>query len=365
MVVSIRDTDECSASRQPDSYLGLRIASIFVIMVGSMAGALFPVLARRSSVLNVPKPVFDFAKYFGSGVIIATAFIHLLDPAISALSSSCIDPAWQDYPYALALCMLSIFSIFLVELSSFRLGSEKLRRLGLDHDPHGHAAGGTHAAYGPEPSLTPSEHFDQLSPVSDPTSEQHRHHAHGHRLTSDAMTHILGVVILEFGVILHSVLIGLTLAVDEGFKVLFVVLVFHQTFEGLGLGSRLAFLPIPIESDGKDLESHSHSHKHRRLLHYFPHIAAVAYGLTTPIGIAVGLGVRTTYAPGGPTASVVSGIMDSLSAGVLIYTGLVELLAHEFLFNKEMMSASNGHLAYAIGSMLLGCALMALLGKWA
>jgi zinc transporter 1/2/3 len=42
-----------------------------------------------------------------------------------------------------------------------------------------------------------------------------------------------------------------------------------------------------------------------------------------------------------------------------------QLFAHEFLFNKEMMSASNGKLTYALGSMCLGCALMALLGKWA
>jgi len=65
------------------------------------------------------------------------------------------------------------------------------------------------------------------------------------------MAQLIGVAILEFGVILHrfvkpssiygsprevertlccSVLIGLTLAVDEGFKVLFVVVVFHRTY---------------------------------------------------------------------------------------------------------------------------------------
>jgi zinc transporter 1/2/3 len=107
------------------------------------------------------------------------------------------------------------------------------------------------------------------------------------------------------------------------------------------------------------------------------------YGVTTPIGIAAGLGIRTTYNPSTPTASIVSGTMDSLSAGILIYTGTVEvsfdhaflqtwsinvvfqLLAHEFLFNPEMLKASNSHLAYAIGCMLTGCGIMALLGNWA
>ena len=89
------------------------------------------------------------------------------------------------------------------------------------------------------------------------------------------------------------------------------------------------------------------------------------YGLCTPVGIAAGLGVRTTYNPGSTTASIVSGVLDAISAGILIYTGLVELLAHEFLFSSEMREASNGKVAYAVGCMALGIGLMALLGRWA
>jgi zinc transporter 1/2/3 len=40
-------------------------------------------------------------------------------------------------------------------------------------------------------------------------------------------------------------------------------------------------------------------------------------------------------------------------------------MAHEFLFNKEMVEGSNGKLAYAIICMLLGCGIMALIGRWA
>jgi zinc transporter 1/2/3 len=58
---------------------------------------------------------------------------------------------------------------------------------------------------------------------------------------------------------------------------------------------------------------------------YVPIVAAVVYGLSTPIGIAVGLGIRSTYNPGSTTASIVSGVLDSLSAGILIYTGLMEV----------------------------------------
>lgn len=120
-----------------------------------------------------------------------------------------------------------------------------------------------------------------------------------------------------------------------------------ETFEGLALGSRLAFMQLPPR----------HS--------YIPTAAAALYGLTTPIGIAAGLGVRTSYNPGSAEASIVSGILDATSAGILIYTGLVELLAHDFLFSREMREASNGKVLYAVGCMFAGCALMALLGRWA
>ncbi|KAJ7905981.1 ZIP-like iron-zinc transporter [Mycena leptocephala] len=345
--------DSCTAATNPNTYMPLRVASVFVVLVCATTGTLFPVLARRSKWLHVPKSVFDFAKYFGSGVIIATAFIHLLSPALDELSSPCLGPRWAEYPYALALCMLSIFAIFILELIAFRWGTAKLEKLGLRHDPHGHYTG-SHAAHGPEGTQTPPKESesgagdieDQRLGHSQQHHHQHQHHHHG-EVDDSASAQVVGIAILEFGVLLHSVLIGLTLAVDQGFKVLFVVIVFHQTFEGLGLGSRLAFIALPPR------------------FAYVPVLAAIIYGLSTPVGIAVGLALRGGYDPGSPTASIVSGVLDALSAGILIYTGLVELLAHEFLFNKEMMRSSNGRLAYALGTMLLGCGVMALLGKWA
>ncbi|KAL4252056.1 ZIP transporter family protein [Abortiporus biennis] len=386
------DALNCGSGGGSDDLFPLRVASIFIILVGALFGALFPVLAKRTRWLNskVPNEVFDFAKYFGSGVIIATAFIHLLDPAIQALGSPCLPEGWSKYPYALAISLVSIFSIFIIEIVAFRWGTAKLAALGLSHDPHGHAVGG-HTAHGPEPtkaSSSPTSPTSQLPPpIPLPGTEEKdqsvdlesgrpshssihgstltrifshggSHHAHHHlhegekhphsgAIVDSGLTQIVGVGILEFGVVLHSLLIGLTLAVDPDFKILFIVLVFHQTFEGLGVGSRLAFMDLP--------------HKYN----YVPIVGAIMYGVTTPIGIAIGLGVRTTYNPGSTTASIVSGCLDAFSAGILIYTGLVELLAHEFLFNREMINGSNAKMAYAIICMMLGCGVMALLGKWA
>lgn len=49
----------CGPGGGADDFLGLRIASIFIILIGSLCGALFPVLAHRSSWLHVPKGVFE------------------------------------------------------------------------------------------------------------------------------------------------------------------------------------------------------------------------------------------------------------------------------------------------------------------
>jgi zinc transporter 1/2/3 len=156
------------------------------------------------------------------------------------------------------------------------------------------------------------------------------------------------IFILEFGVIFHSVFIGLTLAVAGAeFNVLYIVLVFHQTFEGLGLGSRLATAEWPKRKA------------------WMPWVLGAAYGFTTPIAIAIGLGVRTTFTPGSQRTQIVNGVFDSISAGILIYTGLVELMAHEFMFNPEMRRSSIKMMLFAYFCMCLGAGLMALLGKWA
>lgn len=58
-------------------------------------------------------------------------------------------------------------------------------------------------------------------------------------------TQLTAIFILEFGVIFHSVFIGLVLATTDELVILLLVLVFHQLFEGLGLGARLALIPWP------------------------------------------------------------------------------------------------------------------------
>lgn len=111
-------TIDCTVNGEYDGRLGLRISSIFVIFIGSMLGCIGPLLLHRFSNHRALGPIFFAAKFFGSGVIIATAFIHLLAPAISAPYSPCLDPdsPITTYAWPEGICLMSVFAMFFVEL---------------------------------------------------------------------------------------------------------------------------------------------------------------------------------------------------------------------------------------------------------
>ena len=118
-----------------------------------------------------------------------------------------------------------------------RWGTAKLSTLGIVHDPHA----STHAhpplcLESSEPHTADGTSSDQLTvtereqekSISTPTVDL-EHASHHTTTPALASAQLVGIAILEFGVILHSFLIGLTLAVTENFKILFIVLVFHRT----------------------------------------------------------------------------------------------------------------------------------------
>jgi solute carrier family 39 (zinc transporter), member 1/2/3 len=360
----------CSTSNEYNGRIGLRIAAIFVIWLGSSVGACFPIYAKRHKGLKVPEWTFFVAKYFGSGVIVATAFIHLLAPAHEALTNECLTGPVTEYSWVEGIVMMTIFSLFFVELMVMRYAR-------FDNHSHSHEHSDSHSSHDhsqepdlelrlePEdttssnqgPSAVPEELDRRKSRSAHVPGEDHLGHQREHHdneenespfSVEDYSAQMTAIFILEFGIIFHSIFIGLTLAVaGEEFTTLFVVLVFHQTFEGLGLGSRLAVTPWP---------------KSKR---WTPYTLGLVYGFSTPVAIAVGLGLRKTYPPKSTTTLIVNGVFDSISAGILIYTGIVELMAHEFMFSNVMRKAKLKIVLSAFGMMCLGAGLMALLGKWA
>ena len=59
-----------------DGHIGVRVSALFVVLIVSSAVTFFPVAATRIKKLRIPLYVYLFARYFGAGVIVATAFIQ-------------------------------------------------------------------------------------------------------------------------------------------------------------------------------------------------------------------------------------------------------------------------------------------------
>jgi zinc transporter 1/2/3 len=92
---------------------------------------------------------------------------------------------------------------------------------------------------------------------------------------------------------------------------------------------------------------------------------ALAYGTTTPIGQAIGLGIHNLYDPASQTGLLMVGFMNAISSGLLLFAGLVELLAEDFLSDESYVTLKGKRRLQACGSVVGGAALMAFVGAWA
>ncbi|KAJ6016678.1 hypothetical protein N7451_000057 [Penicillium sp. IBT 35674x] len=329
-----------------NGHLGARISSIFVILFVSSAFTVFPVVSKRMPGWKIPFSVYIFARYFGTGVIVATAFIHLLDPAYKRIGpKTCVGQSgyWAEYSWCAAIVLASVVIIFLMDLAAEVYVEQKY---GVHKDEDA-----ANAFVQQEHHLDVQSAPDTEKQAVNPTSTEERVDTWGSEGDSTTAEksfrqQISAFLLLEFGIIFHSVIIGLNLGVTGSeFSTLYPVLVFHQSFEGLGIGARMSAIPFG---------------KHT----WLPWILCAAYGLTTPISIAIGLGVRTTYNPDSKVSLIIQGVLNAVSAGILIYTGLVELLARDFLFDP-CRTKRRSRLLFMVSCTLLGAGIMALIGKWA
>ncbi|CAG8579434.1 11028_t:CDS:2, partial [Racocetra persica] len=282
----------CFSKPDTSSYnYGLHLASLFVILVTSSLAA----------------------KHFGSGVILATAFVHMLPTAFANLNNPCLRAPWSAYgAWPGAIAMMAALFVFFTEYIALKVAAKM-------------------GDVNKEETHEDSEKLD---------ANEHLHHHAQTVLSSRAQ--IIGIVILECGICFHSVIIGMALSVaGDEFISLFVALIFHQTFEGLGLGSRIAELSFPPKS-------------------FEPWLMSLAYGTTTPIGILIGFFVHESYNPNSETALIVQGVFDSVSAGILLYAALVELIANDFIYDQDFQNKTprNSQIA-AFSCLIVGAGIMA------
>ncbi|KAI1526751.1 divalent heavy-metal cations transporter, partial [Pyrenophora tritici-repentis] len=330
----------------------------------------FPIVVKRFPSIPVPHQFLFLSRHFGTGVLIATAFVHLLPTAFESLTHPCLPHFWNHrYPAMPGLvAMTSVFVVVGIEMFFAARGAGHVHAAGLDNlgldgsadarpghkrsHSYGRYSNGTAATNGHAPGIMlhdvessahlmagRSPSFSVASPLTpelqqDPSSQQDSTrllpsgpHApqktHSTTISpekTDAQNKklLLQCLLLEAGILFHSIFIGMALSVATGtsFAVLLTAISFHQTFEGFALGARISAIRFPPGSPK-------------------PWLMALAYGATTPIGQAIGLAIHTLYDPASEAGLLTVGFMNAVSSGLLLFAGLVELLAEDFLSDES------------------------------
>ncbi|KAF7018955.1 hypothetical protein CFC21_032188 [Triticum aestivum] len=364
LVAAVRGDDDCgspeSAAQDRARAKPLKIAAFFSILVCGALGCSLPVLGRRVPALRPEGDVFFLVKAFAAGVILATGFIHILPDAFENLTSDCLpsDGPWKDFPFAGLGAMVGAIGTLVVDT----VATGYFTRAHLNKDgAHGHGAISSSAAVVDEEKQAAAAAIEgaRRHDGGEHDVHVHTHATHGHAHGSAALVAAVGGAedekdtirhrvisqVLELGIVVHSVIIGISLGASQDpdtIKPLVVALSFHQMFEGMGLGGCIVQAKFKARSIVTMI---------------------LFFCLTTPVGIAVGFGISRVYNENSPTALVVEGSLNSVAAGILVYMALVDLLAEDFMNPKVQ---SRGKLQLGINvSMLVGAGLMSMLAKWA
>ncbi|KAI3698945.1 hypothetical protein L2E82_42880 [Cichorium intybus] len=309
--------------------LSLKIIGIAAILVTSIIGVCLPLVTRSIPALSPDRSLFVIVKAFASGIILATAFMHVLPDSFDMLSSTCLaENPWHKFPFTGFVAMLSaIFTLMVDSMATSMyttknnaIAAEGVGQITGDHEMAVVGGGGMH-------------------------SHGHHHGQKGGPIGAQLLRYRVVAMVLELGIVVHSIVIGLGVGASNDvctIKPLVAALCFHQMFEGMGLG-------------GCILQA---GYKTTKKL-----VMAFFFSITTPFGIVLGIALSKTYKENSPSALITVGLLNASSSGLLIYMALVDLLAADFMGPKLQGSIKLQIKSFA--AVLLGAGGMSLMAKWA
>ncbi|EEP81941.1 conserved hypothetical protein [Uncinocarpus reesii 1704] len=388
-----------TGSAKPNYSVSLHVGAIAIILFVSFTACAFPMLVVRFPRLRIPPAFLFFVRHFGTGVLVATAFVHLLPTAFLSLGNPCLSQFWtEDYPAMPgAIALGAVFLVASVEMifsparhicggsrevtdlicnqGSRPAGQDKLEldasvveALGSANRSNSVSNLTAHDHIQTEPRPDQSRNGARDLPKRSPTGDRPeivtsdgaiRRNIDEIRASEDfAPIHLtpeqrvqkafMQCVLLEVGILFHSVFIGMALSVSVGneFVILLVAITFHQSFEGLALGARIASLSWTSDA-------------------LQPWLMALAYGCTTPLGQAIGLATHSLYDPDSEIGLIMVGTMNAISSGLLVYASLVELLSEDFLSDESWRTLRGKQRVYACLLVFFGAFGMSLVGAWA
>ncbi|CAK7352966.1 unnamed protein product [Dovyalis caffra] len=391
-------TSKLDICRDDTAALALKFIAIASILFGGMVGIAIPLIGKHRRFLRTDGSLFVAAKAFAAGVILATGFVHMLSAASKALSNPCVPLyPWKKFPFSGFFAMMASLITLLLDFvgtqyyerkQGLNRASEEQVRVGSVDTSSVHDSGITPIAEvkelnGPNGKVFGEEEHGGMHIVGMHAHAAHHRHSHPHGQDAcdglvrggdrgsgsghghgpshghehghvhglgegdveSGVRHVVVSQILELGIVSHSVIIGLSLGVSQSpctIRPLIAALSFHQFFEGFALGGCIS------QAQFKTLSTT---------------IMACFFAITTPAGIGIGTAIASFYNPNSPAALVAEGILDSLSAGVLVYMALVDLIAADFLSKRMSCNFRLQVVSYCM--LFLGAGLMSSLAVWA
>ncbi|XP_020089500.1 zinc transporter 10-like isoform X1 [Ananas comosus] len=320
--------------------LPLKLAAIAAAIAAGAAGVAIPLARRQRRLVKSRGGIgggggLAVGRAIAAGAILAAGFVHALPAASASIAAAAPRGGiWSEFPLAKFAAMVAALGTLAIDLAGTRRHDEgreekgnqtEAVRLVIGSPGPGERSGvirivGVHAGA--------AAHGDEED-ASHPR----------HDVASD---HIPGL-----GIASRSVIIGLSLGASQSPCVigpLIIASTFHQFFEGFALG---------------DCISQALFDRLKEVL------MAFSFTVTTPAAIGIGLVVASTYNPDGLTARIVEGILNSITAGILIYFALINLIVADFLGNQRRTTDDgNRHLIWCYISLFLGAALVSLTALW-
>ncbi|XP_042510201.1 zinc transporter 6, chloroplastic [Macadamia integrifolia] len=344
MASCLTDATRELSCRDGQAATRLKLISMVVIFLTSVIGISSPVLLAR---LFQGKPIYEKAllviKCFAAGVILSTSLVHVLPDAFAALSDCQLAThhPWKDFPFSGLVTLIGALLALLVDVTatSHVHGNKPSHYtpIGTQEEPSS-----IDSSLGKKKKVEPQIELGVVMPASchdGGGKDQEELAKLKQRLVSQ---------VLEIGIIFHSVIIGVTMGMSQNqciIRPLVAALAFHQIFEGMGLGGCIAQAGFGVGTTS---------------------YMCFMFSVTTPMGIVLGMVILsvTGYSDNSPSALILEGLLGSLSAGVLIYMALVDLIAADFFHNK-MMSSEPWLTKACYIALVLGSASMSVLAVWA
>ena len=300
----------------------LPIIGIFAVSFLSLIGSMTPpLLAQYIPNYNITNKIYYlFLNGFAAGVVLAVGYIHALFYSFISFSKILVkNSIINQYSWTGLIGMIGSLFTFTSEEIIVRILQKKFFNS----------------------STLFHENFLNNND-NESINEKNYLLTKKEQIISKQILYYTEFFVLLFGLSFHSIFVGIALGVENNDLSLFIAVVAHQLFEGFALGSRLL---------------HVHFQKKSTIW-----ILDLFFILSAPIGIIIGIFIKEKIENHSFIFHIISGILEGLSGGILIYVSLVHMMKEE-IEREEIQKFPSLLITLFIG-FIFGSTTLSILAIW-